>query len=107
MVLPCQMVNKALTQGFGIAALLQILIFKTPFSIKKVKIIIADYISNQLEKIFNNFYAHVWSIRIDELQVFFCEDNYEIKLEQLLTTLSDDLGENVKIHEGIYVKKVE
>lgn len=76
-----------------------------PFSIKKVKIIIADYISNQLEKIFNNFYAHVWSIRIDELQVFFCEDNYEIKLEQLLTTLSDDLGENVKIHEGIYVKK--
>ena len=50
-----------------------------------------------------SFYKEVELITIDDIYVAFCFDSYNNDISSFISTLSDDLGINFKLHEGINI----
>ena len=74
------------------------------FKNKKVKLLIIDSSYKDFKELLLSFYKEVEVILIDNIYVAFCIDSYNQAISNFITTLSDDLGINLKIHEGITIK---
>jgi hypothetical protein len=72
-----------------------------PFKNKKAKLLIIDSTYKDFKELLLSFYKEVEVIQIDNIYVAFCIDSYNQAISDFITTLSDDLGISLKIHEGI------
>lgn len=74
-----------------------------PFKNKKVKLLIIDSEYKDFKELLLSFYKEVEVILIDNIYVAFCIDSYNQEISNFITTLSDDLGISLKLHEGITI----
>ena len=78
-----------------------------PFT-KKTKLLIFKS-KSQDEGIINNIikdiYSNVSIIKIEEYNVCFISGKYDVDIHNLFVTLSDDLGYEILVHDGIYLNK--
>ena len=72
-----------------------------PFKNKKAKILVIDSTYPEFKELLLSFYKEVELILIDNLYVAFCFESYNSNISSFISTLSDDLGINFKIHDGI------
>lgn len=72
-----------------------------PFKNKKAKLLIIDSTYKDFKELLLSFYKEVELILIDNLYVAFCFESYNSNISSFISTLSDDLGINFKIHDGI------
>lgn len=81
---------------------------KYPFKNKKVKILIIDSLYNDFKELLLSFFEEVDLVKIDNIYVAFCLETYNNDISSFISTLSDDLGINFKLHEGMSItNKVE
>lgn len=79
-----------------------------PFKSKKVKILVIDSTYKDFRELLLSFFDDVDLIQLDNIYVAFCSDAYNNNISDFIGTLSDDLGINFKIHEGMNISnKVE
>lgn len=79
-----------------------------PFKAKKVKILVIDSSYKDFRELLLSFFNDVDLIQLDNIYVAFCSDAYNNNISDFIGTLSDDLGINFKIHEGMNISnKVE
>lgn len=74
-----------------------------PFKNKKVKMLLIDSEYKDFKELLLSFYKEVELITIDDIYVAFCFDSYNNDISSFISTLSDDLGINFKLHEGINI----
>lgn len=74
---------------------------KTKLLIFKSKEIDEGIIINIIKDIYNN----VSIIKIDEYNVCFISGKYDIDIHNLFITISDDLGYEIIVHDGIYLNQ--
>lgn len=72
-----------------------------PFKNKKAKILVIDSTYPEFKELLLSFYKEVELILIDNLYVAFCFESYNSDISSFISTLSDDLGINFKLHDGI------
>ncbi len=72
-----------------------------PFKNKKTKILVIDSTYPEFKELLLSFYKEVELILIDNLYVAFCFESYNSDISSFISTLSDDLGINFKLHDGI------
>ena len=72
-----------------------------PFKNKKAKILVIDSTYPEFKELLLSFYKEVELILIDNLYVAFCFESYNSNISSFISTLSDDLGINFKLHDGI------
>lgn len=81
---------------------------KYPFKNKKVKILVIDSLYKDFKDLLLSFFEEVDLIKIDNIYVAFCLETYNNDISRFVGTLSDDLGINFKIHEGMNItNKIE
>ena len=74
-----------------------------PFKNKKVKILVIDSLYSNFKELLLSFFEEVEVIRIDNIYVAFCLGAYNTDISSFVNTLSDDLGINFKLHEGMNI----
>lgn len=77
----------------------------SPFT-KKTKLIIYQAKENDIEIINNiikDVYNNVEIVKIDEYVTIFISGKYDIDIHNLFITISDDLGYEIYVHDGIYI----
>ena len=74
-----------------------------PFKNKKVKVLVIDSVYQDFKELLLSFFEDVELVKIDNIYVAFCTENYSNDISSFIGTLSDDLGINFKLHEGIYI----
>lgn len=74
-----------------------------PFKNKKAKILIIDSEYKDFKELLLSFYKEVELISVDNLYIAFCFESYNNDISNFVSTLSDDVGINFKLHEGISI----
>lgn len=74
-----------------------------PFKNKKVKILVIDSLYKDFKDLLLSFYEDVELILLDNIYVAFCSESYNNDISSFIGTLSDDLGINFKLHEGMSI----
>lgn len=74
-----------------------------PFKNKKAKILLIDSEYKDFKELLLSFYKEVELVSIDTLYVAFCFESYNNDISNFVSTLSDDVGINFKLHEGISI----
>lgn len=77
----------------------------TPF-VKKTKLIVykakevdIDIINNIIKDVYND----VVTVKLDDNVLVFIGGKYDINIQNLFVTISDDLGYEIYVHDGIYI----
>lgn len=79
-----------------------------PFSQKKLKLSIFKVNQNDeeiLEEILTKVYHKCYIVKLFDYLICFYQENYDIKLRELIETISVDLGYDIYTHEGIYINE--
>ena len=79
-----------------------------PFQQKKLKLSIfkVNKIDEEvLEEILTKVYLNCYTIKLYDYLICFYQENFEIKLNELIETISVDLGYDIYMHEGIYINE--
>lgn len=79
-----------------------------PFQQKKLKLSIfkVNKIDEEvLEEILTKVYLNCYTIKLYDYLICFYQENFEIKLNELIETISVDLEYDIYMHEGIYINE--
>lgn len=79
----------------------------SPF-LKKTKLIIykaKDQDENIISNILKDIYNSVVIININSYSVCFISGKYDVDIHNLFITISDDLGYEIYVHDGIYINQ--
>lgn len=74
-----------------------------PFGNKKTKLLVLNKNDEELKEILQNFYQDVKILQLDNFNIAFCFDSYDLDLSKFINSISFDLGQNIKLHDGIYI----